>query len=252
VRIEDVDRGRELPGAADDILRTLERFGLTWDGPVLYQSTRADAYEAALERLRAAGLVYACSCSRTELGEAGGAVYPGYCRTAPRHPEAPLALRLRTAGFAPLTAHDQLQGELTEDVSRVTGDFVLRRRDGFYAYQLAVVVDDADQGITDVVRGLDLWDNTPRQLLLQQVLGLPTPRYAHVPLVVDRQGRKLSKADEAPAADAAAAAAVQARVLRLLGHAPPPELHAAPPAEQLEWARSRWDIRSLQGVTRLS
>jgi len=252
VRIEDVDRGRELPGAADDILRTLERFGLTWDGPVLYQSTRADAYEAALERLRAAGLIYPCSCSRSELGEAGGSVYPGYCRTAPRYPQAPLALRLRTAGFAPVTAHDRLQGERTEDVAGVTGDFVLRRRDGYYAYQLAVVVDDAEQGITDVVRGLDLWDNTPRQLLLQRILGLPTPHYAHLPLVVDPHGRKLSKADDAPAADASAAAAVLARVLGLLGYALPAELRAGPPAEQLEWARLQWNIFNLQRLTVLN
>ena len=252
MRIEDVDGSREMPGAADDILRTLERFGLTWDGPLLYQSSRTDVYEAALGPLRAAGLIYACSCSRSELGEVGGSVYPGYCRAALRHPHSPLALRLRTTGFPPLTAEDRLQGELTEDVARVTGDFVLRRRDGFHAYQLAVVVDDADQGISDVVRGADLWDNTPRQLLLQQLLGLPVPRYAHVPLVVDAQGRKLSKAEEAPAADATAAAGVLTRVLTLLRHPPPPELAGAPPAEQLAWARSLWNINSLQGLTTIT
>ena len=252
MRIEDVDRGREQPGAADDILRTLERFGLVWDGPVLFQSARAAAYEAALDRLRAAGLIYSCSCSRSELGETGGSIYPGYCRSAPRHPEVPLALRLRTDGFAPVTARDRLQGEQSEDVARISGDFVLRRRDGFYAYQLAVVVDDAEQAVSDVVRGFDLWDNTPRQLLLQQVLGLATPRYAHVPVVVDAQGRKLSKADAAPAADAAGAARVLATVLGLLCHAPPQDLRAAPPSEQLDWARRAWNITLLQGLKTVS
>ena len=129
---------------------------------------------------------------------------------------------------------------------------MLRRRDGFYAYQLAVVVDDADQGVSDVVRGFDLWDNTPRQLLLLQTLGLATPRYAHVPVVVDARGRKLSKADAAPATDATGAALALAKVLGLLQHRPPVELRAAPPAEQLSWALSTWNIMLLQGLKTVS
>lgn len=251
VRIEDVDRGREVPGAAADILRTLEAFGLGWDGPVLYQHTRDAAYQAALERLSAAGLTYACSCSRAELGAAGGAEsrYPGTCRRGPQRHDVACAIRLRTDAFGPVTVADRLRGAWTESVEATVGDFVLRRRDGYWAYQLAVVVDDADQGITDVVRGLDLLDNTPRQRLLQLALGLPAPRLLHLPLVVERSGAKLAKSRRAVPADPAAAARVLTGVLADLSHPPPPALAGAPVAEQLAWATVAWDPQRLQGVS---
>jgi glutamyl-Q tRNA(Asp) synthetase len=249
VRIEDVDRAREVPGAAADILRTLEAFGLLWDGPVLYQSTRGEAYAQALACLAAAGLTYECCCSRAELtAEGGEARYPGTCREGPRRRDAPLATRFRTGGFAPVTVEDRLQRPYTESVEATVGDFVLRRRDGFWSYQLAVVVDDAFQGITDVVRGLDLLDNTPRQRLLQAALGLPSPRTLHLPLLVERDGGKLSKSRRALPVDPARPPAVLTEVLSLLRHALPAELQHAPVAEQLTWATAAWNPSLLQGV----
>ncbi len=249
VRIEDVDRAREVRGAADDILHTLERFGLQWDGPVLYQSTRSEAYAEALSRLAAAGLSYPCSCSRTELAADGSeGRYPGTCRDGPRREDVPLAVRFRTAGCGLVTVADRLQGELTQAVEAVVGDFVLRRRDGFWSYQLAVVVDDAFQGITDVVRGLDLLDNTPRQRLLQAALGVPSPRTLHLPLLVEAGGDKLSKSRRAlPVAPDLAPAALT-EVLALLQHKPPPGLQQAPVGEQLAWASTAWNPSLLHGV----
>jgi len=250
VRIEDVDRGREVPGAADDILRTLEAFGLVWDGPVVYQSTRGEAYAEALERLQGAGLVYACACSRAELGPTEG-VYPGTCRAGPRRPGVALAQRFRTQGFAPVTVVDRAQGTFTQSVETAVGDFVLRRRDGYWAYQLAVVVDDAAAGITDVVRGCDLLDNTPRQRLLQAALGLRVPTMLHLPLLLEADGQKRSKSREALPADPRAAPAILSRVLAHLAHAPPPELQGAPVHEQLAWATKNWNIELLQGIKEL-
>ena len=189
VRIEDVDRPREVPGAADHQLRTLDAFGLVSDGPVVRQSTRGARYQAALDRLLASGTAFACHCSRTDLADDGGvhrACVPG------RHRDHP-AVRLRVPDASVVTFEDDVFGTVTQDVAREVGDVVLLRADGCWAYQLAVVVDDADQGITHVVRGADLLDSTPRQILLQRALGLSTPRYAHLPLLVDAEGRKLSK-----------------------------------------------------------
>jgi glutamyl-Q tRNA(Asp) synthetase len=255
VRIEDVDRAREQPGAADRILATLEAYGLHWDGPVLRQSTRGDAYAAALERLRADGLVYACSCTRGELPPAPPgeeARYPGTCLSGPRRPSDPLALRFRASAFpGPVTAPDRLWGPLTQDVSAAVGDFVLRRKDGFWAYQLAVVVDDASQGITDVVRGLDLRDNTPRQVLLQTALALPPVRYLHLPLVTDPEGVKLSKSKQGLPVDRQDAARTLSALLVRLGLPVPDELIGAPIGEQLRWALAGWDPRRLTGVHRV-
>ena len=247
LRIEDVDRGREVPGAADDILRTLEAFGLHWDGPVVYQSTRGAAYEAALESLRAAGLVYDCACSRAELGPAEG-VYPGTCRSGPRRAGVALAQRFLTRGLPPVTVVDRVQGAFTQSVETEVGDFVLRRRDGYWAYQLAVVVDDAASGITDVVRGCDLLDNTPRQRLLQAALGLPVPSMLHLPLLLEADGSKRSKSRQALPADPRAAPATLSAVLGLLVHAPPPALQGGPVEEQLAWATSNWNTDLLQRI----
>jgi glutamyl-Q tRNA(Asp) synthetase len=187
VRIEDLDPPREVPGAAEDQLRTLERFGLVPDGPVLRQSERDAHYSAALERLLASGDAFECHCSRSDL--AGGvhrACVTGARRTDP-------AIRLRVPDGIVVGFEDRVHGAVEQDVSAEVGDFVLRRADGPWAYQLAVVVDDAAQGITEVVRGADLLDSTARQVFLQRRLGLPTPHHAHLPLVVDAEGRKLSK-----------------------------------------------------------
>lgn len=255
VRIEDVDRAREQPGATDRILATLEAYGLHWDGPVVRQSLRDDAYAEALERLRAADLVYPCSCTRGELPPAPPgeeARYPGTCARGPRRPYDPLALRFRTSAFpGEVTAVDRLHGPLMQDVSAAVGDFVLRRKDGFWAYQLAVVVDDAWQGITDVVRGFDLRDNTPRQVLLQTALGLPSVRYLHLPLVTEPDGAKLSKSRQAMPADPSDAGRTLSALLKRLGLPIPASMGGAPVGEQLGWAVAAWDPRRLTGVHRV-
>ena len=220
VRIEDVDSPRTVPGAADTILRHLEALGLHWDGPVVRQSERTGAYEAALDQLAAAGLTYRCRCSRREIADSGllgvdGVVYPGTCREARVPDTEPAAVRFRVPSGAPVI-HDRLQGEITQDLAQAIGDFVIRRRDRLHAYQLAVVVDDAALGVTDVVRGADLLDSTPRQVVLQQALRVPTPRYLHVP-VATRGGEKLSKQTLAPAIDTAQGLPALRAALSFLG-----------------------------------
>jgi len=197
VRIEDLDPCRELPGAADGILRTLDAFGFEWEGQVAYQSQRLDAYHAIVDSLLAERLAFGCACTRKEVAEAGrlgpeGAIYPGTCRQRPREGRRPRSVRLRTEG-AEVGFRDRIQGAFRQALEHEVGDFVIRRADGLFAYQLAVVADDAWQGITQVVRGADLLLSTPRQIHLQRLLGLDTPEYAHLPLVVDAHGRKLSK-----------------------------------------------------------
>jgi glutamyl-Q tRNA(Asp) synthetase len=206
VRVEDLDPPREVAGAARDILATLRRFGFESDEPVVYQSARDLLYAAALERLRAAGLIYGCACSRKDIEEAGrmrglaAGVYPGTCR-AGTHGRPVRAQRVRVPEET-IAFDDRACGRYVEHLGRSVGDFVMQRADGLWAYQLAVVVDDAGQRITDVVRGADLIDNTPRQIYLQRALGLPTPRYLHVPVVRNERGEKLSKQTGARALDA--------------------------------------------------
>lgn len=197
VRVEDVDAPREVPGAAQRQLEALAAFGLHPDGPVVYQSQRGALYRAALDKLLASGEAFTCHCSRTALAASQG-IHRHCVATAPR-PDP--AVRLRVPDGAVVDFVDAIQGPQRQDVAHDVGDFVLLRADGCWAYQLAVVVDDAEQGINDVVRGADLLDSTARQILLQRALGLPQPRYAHLPLVVDAQGRKLSKSDVAHPVD---------------------------------------------------
>ncbi|WP_047128842.1 tRNA glutamyl-Q(34) synthetase GluQRS [Xanthomonas arboricola] len=196
VRIEDIDPPRAEPGASARQLRTLAAFGLHSDLPVLYQSERHAQYEAAVTTLLEAGLAFECSCSRADLAGMGGIHHACVAPLSARR-----AVRLRVPPQPPVGFDDALQGHVVQDVHAEVGDVVLRRADGYWAYQLAVVVDDAAQAITDVVRGADLLDSTPRQLLLQRALGLPQPRYLHLPLILDHTGRKLSKSHAAPALD---------------------------------------------------
>jgi glutamyl-Q tRNA(Asp) synthetase len=189
VRVEDLDPPREVPGAAQQQLATLAAFGLVSDAPVVWQSARHAVYADALARLLDDGSAFECRCSRSDLAAVGG--IHRHCVASDR--ARPPAVRLRVADGARVVFHDGLQGDVEQAVDREAGDVVLRRADGFWAYQLAVVVDDAAQGITDIVRGADLLDSTPRQILLQQALGMPTPRYLHLPLIVDAHGDKLSK-----------------------------------------------------------
>jgi glutamyl-Q tRNA(Asp) synthetase len=205
LRIEDVDEPRSVNGAAEAIVRTLAAHGFAWDGPVVRQSQRTARYAAALATLQEQGQVYACACTRRELATAplchGERVYPGTCRAGiPPHAAArrQRSLRVRVPDVT-IAFTDRVQGEQRQDLAREAGDFVLRRADGWFAYQLAVVVDDGDAGVTHVVRGADLLASTPRQIFLQQALHLPTPSYLHVPVVTGPDGQKLSKQNGARA-----------------------------------------------------
>ena len=251
VRMEDVDTPRNVAGAADDILRTLEAFGFAWDGPVLYQSTRSEAYSAALEQLKAAGLVYGCACSRKEIADSavrpaidGGLAYPGTCRGGLPAGRAARAWRLRVTA-EPIRFVDRLQGAVTQCLESDVGDFVLRRADGLFAYQLAVAVDDDFQGISSIVRGADLLASTPRQIWLQRCLGYPTPEYAHLPVVANAAGEKLSKQTRAAPLDRARASAALVHALRFLGQPAPQELATASVATVWAWAREHWTFAAI-------
>lgn len=253
VRIEDIDPPRVVPGAADAILRSLEAHGLRWDGQVLWQSRRTAAHHAALDRLREAGLLYPCACTRRELAavaRAGvdGPVYPGTCRAGLPPGRSARAWRLRVADTR-IEFRDAIQGTQAQHPARAVGDFVLQRADGLIAYQLAVVVDDAFQGVTQVVRGIDLLGSTARQIYLQQCLDLPRPDYAHLPLLVDRQGMKLGKQTGAHPLDDRHAGANLRQVLTALQLPPPDDLLGAPPAELLRWATAHWAPARLAGRT---
>jgi glutamyl-Q tRNA(Asp) synthetase len=236
LRMEDLDQSRVIPGAAATILRQLEAFGLEWDGAVEYQSARTELYEDALRRLRPHS--YACACTRKELEDSalaidGSRIYPGTCRDGIAPGKAARAVRLRTDA-EPVRFSDRVQGEISQSVAAEVGDFVLRRADGVIAYQLAVVVDDAAQGITDVVRGADLLDSTARQIFLQRLLGLATPRYLHVPVATNTAGEKLSK--QTRAADAAVGDL--AKALEFLGVN---ATHGSSPEKLLQRAVENWD-----------
>jgi len=238
LRMEDLDRPRVKSDAADRILAQLEAAGLHWDGEVAWQSQRLDLYRLALERLSSMDATYWCACTRKEIADSaitpdGAGVYAGTCRGGFARGKSPRAIRVRTSA-EPIAFADRLQGPVSQSVEREVGDFVVFRADGTFAYQLAVVVDDAEQGVTDVVRGADLIDSTPRQIHLQRLLGLPTPRYLHVPVAVTAAGEKLSKqkdAAEGSSRDLRAA-------LAFLGHAAPAEVAGG---ELLEWAKSAWN-----------
>jgi glutamyl-Q tRNA(Asp) synthetase len=246
VRIEDIDPQRSRPEHADSILRTLERFGLHWDEAVAFQSRRRDLYDAALERLRRIGLLYPCSCTRKQLQESDGdsGRYPNRCRARMDLEPAGNALRIRTED-QDIRFTDGVQGEQAKNLFRASGDFIVRRRDGVHAYHLAVVVDDAAQGIGEILRGADLLDVTPEQLYLQEALGFSRPDYLHVPVLVDASGRKLSKQNSAAAVDVAHPGRTLFRLLEWLGQSPPGELRDATPAELLAWAIIHWDIQSV-------
>jgi glutamyl-Q tRNA(Asp) synthetase len=237
VRMEDIDPPRAMPGASELILRQLEGYGFEWDGAVLYQHDRSAAYDEALARLARQGGVFWCRCSRAELARLGTPVYPGTCRTCVS-PRADAAIRLRVPE-GEVRFLDVVFGEQREDVAATIGDFVLRRRDGLYSYQLAVVVDDAFQGVTRVARGADLLDNTARQIVLQQRLGLPTPGYLHLPLAVHRDGSKLSKQTFARALPLPADPGLLREALRHLGQEPPPA--GLDCRSLLAWGVAHWD-----------
>ncbi|MCX7145123.1 MAG: tRNA glutamyl-Q(34) synthetase GluQRS [Sulfuritalea sp.] len=247
LRMEDVDQPRCSMAAAGEIVRALEALGFTWDGEVVWQSRRTEAYAAALEQLKATGRVFPCGCTRRELADSaiapdGAAIYPGTCRQGLPQGRAPRAWRI-AVGDARVSFDDAIQGRTVSDLASEAGDFILLRADGLFAYQLAVVVDDAEAGITHVVRGADLLASTSRQIFLQQCLGVPTPEYAHLPVAVNAAGEKLSKQTLAAAVDCSRPGAALCGVLEFLGQQPPRTLADASVTAIWTWAVENWQSR---------
>ena len=282
VRIEDIDTSRTVPGAADDILHTLEVFGLHWDEEIVYQSRRTEAYEATFQRLKDIGAVYPCACTRKEIADSAlhgieGPVYPGTCRDGIAVGKQAGAWRVRTEltpsplmgegwgkgesimnplspspsptrGEGNIIFNDSLQGHITQHLENDIGDFIVKRADGLFAYQLAVVVDDATQGITDVVRGADLLYSTPRQINLQRLLGLPTPAYMHLPVAVNEKGEKLSKQTLAQPVERHDAVAMIYAALTVLLQQPPKEFQHSDLSALWNWAISNWQPDEMLGM----
>ena len=268
LRIEDLDKPREMAGAADDILRTLQAFGFEWDDQIVYQSKRSEAYEHALQNLKNQSVIYPCSCSRKEIVDSSiligieGAIYPRTCYTktgvlkyslAPSINAAYRAVVLdKTIGFM-----DAIQGKISQNLARDIGDFIIKRADGLFAYQLAVVVDDAEQNITHIVRGADLLDSTPRQIYLQQLLGFSTHdlikiSYSHVPVAVNALGEKLSKQTLAKPLLPQAASSLVFEALCFLGQQPPAVLKTTNLAELWQWAIANWQLTQVPRVKSLT
>ena len=250
LRIEDIDPPREQPGATDLILKALEAYGFAWDGGVIFQGQSNEAHEAALSRLLEQGMAYPCGCSRKALADAPrgplGTIYPGTCRNGCDADET--AIRIRTDD-EPITFVDGLQGAQTQRLETESGDFVIRRRDGLIAYQLAVVVDDELEGITEVVRGIDIMESTQRQIWLQKLLGYRTPHYVHIPVITHPDGDKLSKLTGAPGIPTEGVREVLVASLQALRQEPPSELAASRLPDIWEWAVDHWNLDPLQGVT---
>ena len=245
LRIEDVDTPRTVAGSSDAILRSLARLQLHWDGEVIYQSRRSAYYHAALEQLYDQRRLYPCCCSRKMIESAGFAVYPGWCsrRTTPLPSlQSNTAWRLSVAQQYVYFC-DHWQGVQQHYLPTSTGDFIVKRVDGCYSYQLAVVVDDAEQGITEVVRGLDLLHATARQVYLQNCLNYPTPHYTHVPLLLGEDGYKLGKRHAAPCVDQQAARSILRNALQFLALPPPDEIDQ--PSELIEWGIQQWRLLKL-------
>lgn len=244
VRIEDVDTSRRVAGADDIMLKTLDKFGFEWDGEVIWQSRRSALYQQALEQLDNDGLLFACTCSRKLLAQTDtekSGIYPGTCRSQSLPFAHAHAVRIRVPAIT-VAFEDTVCGEYRQSLQNECGDFVIRRRDGLFAYQLAVVVDDALQGITEIVRGADLLDSTPRQIYLQQCLGYPEPGYLHLPLMLDEHGRKLGKSEGAAALNPDRPAKSLYIALQHLGQQPPPALAHAAVADIWPWAMEHWNL----------
>jgi len=248
LRVEDLDPPREIPGSMESILRTLEQHQLLWDETVVYQSHRIELYEHYLDVLTTQGHVYACNCSRKTIAELqqqlGITIYPRTCLQRSVDITQQHALRLKTPELA-IGFHDKIQGRFSQNLAQQVGDFVLRRADGWFAYQLAVVVDDAEQAITEVVRGSDLLDNTPRQILIQSLLNFSTPSYAHVPVAVNENGEKLSKQTNASPVDPTIPIQNLIQALSFLGQMPPASPEFSDVGDVIRWAIEHWDIEQI-------
>ena len=248
LRIEDLDPPRETAGATEQIIRTLDALGFEWDGAIIYQSRRLDLYRDAVRQLEQTSLTYHCTCSRRDISDAGlpgleGVRYPGTCRTA-KHKSANASIRVVTDDTV-VTFEDKIQGRQQQMLQTDVGDFIVQRRGGLMAYQIAVVVDDAEQGITEVVRGSDLLSSTPRQIYLQKLLGLAQPEYFHLPLATHGAGDKLSKQTGAIGIEIDKGPQALHSALEFLGQRPPTELFDAPTAEILAWGMKNWKVAGI-------
>jgi len=247
LRIEDVDTTRRVAGADDAMLRTLDKFGFEWDAEVIWQSKRSLVYQQALEQLNAADLIFPCTCSRKLLAQTAveqSGIYPGTCRAQQLPFPHEHAIRVRVPDIS-VGFEDAIFGEYQQSLASECGDFVIKRRDGLFAYQLAVVVDDAEQGVTEIVRGADLLDSTPRQIFLQQCLDYAQPDYLHLPLVLDHEGRKLSKSEGAAELNPERPVKSIYAALKHLGQQPPAELARAGIVDIWQWAVENWNISKI-------
>lgn len=253
LRMEDLDKPREIKGAADAILHCLDKFGFEWDGEVLYQSHRHDLYEYYFNALRNKALIYACTCTRKEIADASnqfgidGVVYPQTCLHHPLKPDVSCAWRIKTNSID-INFNDAIQGEIKQNPSQDVGDFIVKRADGLFAYQLAVVVDDAEQGVTDIVRGADLLDSTPRQIYLQRQIGFTTPHYAHVPIASNAAGEKLSKQTLATPLIIEQTTLQLYNALLFLGQQPPIEISHANINNLWTWAITNWQLINIPKI----
>jgi glutamyl-Q tRNA(Asp) synthetase len=244
VRIENLDKPREIPAASHEIFRALEILGMEWDHEVIYQDQRKDTYENILTILNKRGLTYSCTCTRKEIADSSitgisGQIYAGTCRNNVQNKDRPSAVRIKTDNNI-IEFEDSLHGLISQRLESETGDFILRRSDGIYAYQLAVVADDATQGITNVVRGADLLDSTPRQIYLQKLLGYSTPTYMHLPVAVNNQGEKLSKQTKAALLDISNPVKQLVEAVNFLGQESPIELLGSNVSSFWKWAIENW------------
>ena len=256
VRMEDLDKPREVKGAANTILQQLEAFGFEWDGEILFQSQRANAYTAVLEQLKNKQLIYPCTCTRKEIADSShqlgidGVIYPRTCLQHPLKPNVAKAWRIKTDDLE-IRFNDAIQGSVHQNISRQVGDFILKRADGLFAYQLAVVADDAAQGITHIVRGADLLDSTPRQIYLQRCLNYHTPQYVHVPIATNALGEKLSKQTLAKSLNIQIASHLLFDALQFLGQQPPAELKSTTLHEMWSWAFAHWQLSRVPKIRKI-
>ncbi len=248
VRMEDIDPPRESPEAATVILKALEAYRMYWDGDVLYQSSRSRAYQNVLDKLLGERQLYPCTCTRKDLSGLNG-VYPGYCRERTILPEEPHSLRLKCPKKS-IRFHDLIQGLKTFELQAI-GDFILKRKDNLFSYQLAVSIDDAYQKITHVVRGYDLIDSTPRQIYLQNILGFPHPQYSHFPVITQAEGGKLSKQNRAPAIPLDEPRPLLLKALKALGLVPETDLSGNSVDEILQWAIAHWQLKTVPKKAKL-
>ncbi len=247
IRMEDVDTLRKVDGADNGILRTLESFGFEWNGEVLYQTKQIEYYEQALEKLISQSMVFPCLCSRKQLSKTDSKLYPGTCRQRSLSEKKEHALRILSQDID-IKFNDAVMGSHSQNIEQQCGDFIIKRRDGLFAYQLAVVVDDAMQDITEVVRGTDLLDSTPRQIYLQQLLNYSTPVYCHLPLAIDNFGNKISKSEGAPKVDIKNKEKLLIKTLNFLGQQPPDDLVESHIDDIWLWAIKHWEIKRIPKV----